>query len=463
MKITGQSVPTQYAAQMKTYLTFADAVPATTATARTNSGLARATVSRRAKRLPTDFEAAADYIAKDQRRNGTVASYADLYTSILANLKTGVFDAPYWIECAVSEPIVYRNYPTSAPRLITKPYAYRDPLNLPTIPTYGTGAESIMPLRYQGTQQGGYFEDFLLRWAIYVATMPRLLPLPIAAPVFWKIEGAMTASASTRGARPMLALISKVQRCMLNEPPTYSELPPVDNPRYINVRYKLPPAAPPFWSRQGTIQAVITAAEKDADTTAPEFDAAVLRLAPAPMFGQWFNNNSYVYTQIEPEVTCYAYDNGGWVDFTANLPLNNFHTFADCGTIYNPCAGFLTDDAQSSVSVPGKFLGLITHVRNEATGHTESVYASWVAPVISPPPPYVPPPDPQPTNDPFGALPRMFLVGSAGTLFMIVIGNSAEPYNPEAFYSSMIRLTGGASETWWPPFTSIQVKIQGRP
>lgn len=459
MKIVAQSVPPEYAAQMKTYMQFADAGAGTTGPAKKNSGLARASVSRRAAKRPGVFERAADYIANDLRKSGSPLTYKEIYDQVMIDLINNDFTQPFWTECPVQIVSTLRSTPTSTPRLTTKPYAYRDPANLPTIPDYPAGTMTGMPMHAEGETSSGYFQDTILDYTLYTASMGDTGAIPIETPVFWQIFGDLHAYASTRGARPLKAIITKVQRCMAGEPPTTNNMPPVITPRYVDMRYALPPAHAPYWDQAGEIKAVITAAEPAIYTTAPDFDTATIQIAPAPLFGQWFNNNTYTRSQIEPEVYCFKYNRGGWIEFSGNLPLVWTPPYENCNGTWSPCNGFYGNNGQSSITMNAGQAARIIAIRGAASGHIEYGYTTTVRGEFPPDYPPPTPPDPPMLADPFTATSRIVFYGNAGTILMVGIGNADEPNILFEPTWSNIRVAAGGDPSWFPFLSSIDVLL----
>ncbi len=457
MKIINQSVPAEFAARMASYMQMTDATTGTTGYARKNSGLPASTVSRRARRHPTDFEKAAEFIATDQRRRRNTETWATIYDHVLRDLKSAIFNTRYWETLEVDPSVILSNQPTSVPRILNKPYAYRDPTNLPSVPTYSAGTPSDFPLVSRGSTKSGYYSDDFLSWALYTARVSDEQSMENFVPVFWKITSDIYSSASTRGSRPMLSAITKVQRCLVGEPPTYDTTPPTTAPRYINVRYQPNPASPPFWHGEGQIQAVITAAEALRNATSNMFDIITLKLAPAPMFGKYFNNNTWMETEMEPNVEAFAYKYEGWKTFANNLQLYGNAPYRDCGTPWNPCNGFFSDNAESSTTMAIKFFSSVIGIRSLATGHTEAGNVRFVPAYEiqyeEPPEPPAPPYE----YDPLRTTNNLVFVGSAGTCLILRLGVPPAHYNPESHAPLLIRVQAGGDPNWWPHVGGIQV------
>jgi hypothetical protein len=177
MKITGQTIPPE----------FADAYSNLVSTNSSGAGAGTRARTRRGARVPpskkrkpdslTDFEPAALALINYLISIGTAHASIPKKTAIVSDLKKGIFDPKYWKKCQVVSTSYLGSAPTSVPDTNPPPYAYRDDLNQPTEPTYSQGLPDVAPARYSGHSSGTFFSDDLLVWSATIFNLRNKIDL----------------------------------------------------------------------------------------------------------------------------------------------------------------------------------------------------------------------------------------------------------------------------------------------
>lgn len=276
------------------------------------------TKKRKTRKLknPTDHPRTADQWLQQAARILTERRIAkgeninpdDAYTRSLLELRTGYFNPRHWRACDVTGTDHLSNVPTSGPDPKHRSYAYPDPANVRTLATYADGAPDSGPPRYNGNSAAGEFRDHLLVWSRTRYDLINDITPGTPEPTFIEISGRIRAFASRRGSRPMLSYICKTWLTADGSSLLDTVAPPTVKPWSFYYRYKVPDTPPPYYASEDIKHAIRTMCQPAHMEPAGPLKKAVVLLAPRPMYGRGFNNNTDVTTQLFADARIWQID-----------------------------------------------------------------------------------------------------------------------------------------------------------
>lgn len=267
----------------------------------------------RSKKIESDslkqLRALVEYMATVFRFPNGTSEKKRFVSQELARLRAGIFDVRFWKESTLISKNYFSYSPQSTPDNNPPAYAYRTPANLPTIPIYDYGAPDIGPARYEGSMSSGYFFDSILCWERYIFDLDTKDDDYRYQPLVFSHEGILQITANMRGSRPMLSCILR-SWIVSSDAPELSTMqcPAADIPpsspvwergmNSIYFRYRLPPVPAPYWNLTYARHMSIVLNSRTTYDPSAQPSKAVILLAPRPMFGRGFNNNTLINTTL---------------------------------------------------------------------------------------------------------------------------------------------------------------------
>ena len=299
MWITDQSVPPEYADQMAAILSTLPSAPGVPGQARTRRA---ARMSANTYTVRTAFAALADAVAyladklqyppRSQPRRGF--EYARL-----RELLTGEVNPDYWQQLPAPVRRIFTSTPSSIPDPDPPPYAYRDPANLPTIPTYPDGTLTTGTPLYSGSTSAGYFNDDNLTWSRSTYNLITPIDDDDRAPVIARVTADLDISTDARASRPMLSLLTRSEFGPAASIDPDDPTPPLAEPSSYYWRYEIPPSSAPYFALDYQRQVLARLIPSAAELALAPLQQCALAVAPRPMFGRGFNNCTQVDITLE--------------------------------------------------------------------------------------------------------------------------------------------------------------------
>jgi len=302
MKITNQSIPPELQAAYDKLI--ANKAPGVGGViqARTTKK-ARAPKGKKITRKELrNIENAVDFLIDYITTKTGVAPAAGFRADQIAKIKLGNFDTEYWVKCALDSTTTLENVPGYTGFSGARNYAYPDPANQPTTAYYGNGSASSGEPAYQGATNAGYFIDTLLKWKRFVWTLKNKCTKGDKEPLFVKINTTITADSDQRPSRAMISAISKFFLVLPGSATITTVAPPTTKPKTAYWRYKQPRGVAPYFHLTKDLKLQYWMRKKTDEETGGECTKAVMLLAPMPMMGKRYNNNTAITTSMTPTV-----------------------------------------------------------------------------------------------------------------------------------------------------------------
>lgn len=298
MKINTQTIPSELAAAYAKLISRKPTAAGATFTARTKPRATSKAAGRRPRKGLSDIESAVDFlIAYLTKKNGTPPATTFRAAQITA-LKAGTFDPAYWTKCAEASSTTLENAPTSGAFVGIRNYAYPDPANQPSTPTYGAGVPATGDPAYTGWTTAGTFADTGLRWIRKVFTLKNKFTRNTPEPLFLKLSGNITATANARPSRAMISAIIKRWIVAAGSARLTTTEAPVIKPISAFWRYKTPRGIAPYFALTKPLSLMYSARSPDYEELTGDLTSAVVLVAPMPMMGKRFNNNTSIMSTI---------------------------------------------------------------------------------------------------------------------------------------------------------------------
>lgn len=294
MKITGRDVPPELAALYASIVSTALASVPGTETARRRVGAGRPAGRRRATRALLDMLQCCTELAAYLEIDTASRAGADWLAERVSRAWRGEPDPKWWQPAAPSYSAYWLSAASSVARLPIPPFTYRDPNNLPTIPTYGDPEEDEAPARYYGNTASGYFRDLRLCWHAQRFETPPPNDHGKYPPAWLLAKGAVSVTASHRGARPFFSLVIRAKRGTEEESAEQELDPPTAKVKSHYWRYIVPLSSPPYY--RDTVQRRVV-------QRVPLPNGGTLRnwittlTSPRPLMGKQYNNNQEVRSE----------------------------------------------------------------------------------------------------------------------------------------------------------------------
>jgi hypothetical protein len=213
-------------------------------------------------------------------------------------MRAGIFDPEIWIE---GQPLTVETAittPVNVAPAIQPAYAYREPDKLASATTYPDGAATTGVGRYSGSLVAGRWHDQALAWRkqVFAATGKNTRMAKSNIIITW--AATITATATTRGSRPMLSLILHARRSTPSDA-IYTAYPaPVQNSNRFYWRYKLPQTQAPYFAITHGRQILAPLRLKRAPLAADSTPLVTISSGPRPLHGRGNNNNAAVNISV---------------------------------------------------------------------------------------------------------------------------------------------------------------------
>lgn len=232
----------------------------------------------------------------------------------LYELLTGVINLTYWQPIYPAHQAIWQCTPSIGPDETPAPYLYRIDENWPTKPTY-TGGILILateegewpddppPLAYFGSTSNRLFHDDSLLWTTLAFQLPMDAGPPNKYPILFCPVINITAECDARGSRSMFSYLWKFVP-LLDEPDiTATGANPLTSAKSTYWRYKPPQGVAPYYHASASRHDLIVPFRNEVQSNMRWFLAT---LAPRPMLGHGFNNNTTVSTTMTHAARVYV-------------------------------------------------------------------------------------------------------------------------------------------------------------
>lgn len=298
MIIIDQTIPPELQAEYDKLITKKPTASGLEFVARTKPSATKPASTKKTSVLKRDYEEAVDFLIAYITESTGEAPPPDFRLTQINNLLDGYFDPSYWQTCTELSSDTLENAPATGAFVGVRNYAYPDPANQPSTPTYGAGVSATGDPAYTGWTTGGIFADTGLRWIRKVFTLKNKFTRGTPEPLFLKLSGTITATASTRPSRAMISAV--IKRWLVTD--TSARLTTTEAPitEVISAlwRYKTPHGIAPYFALTKPLQLMYFMRSDKYEETPGDLTRAVVLIAPMPMMGKRFNNNTSVTSTI---------------------------------------------------------------------------------------------------------------------------------------------------------------------
>ena len=205
---------------------------------------------------------------------------------------------PYWISQPLATSAILTSTATSVDDLSPPPYAYRVEWNLPTRPTYPPGALGSGPPSYAGSTAAGRFADERTTWSREIYTLGSPLEDRDTEPTFLQLASTIVIDTDARGSRPMCSIL--IQRTFAPAGTLIADTPawPFRNALSMYWRYRVPFGVAPYYHVAHDRAILIRLYPIKAQLAHVPLGEIAISIAPRPMLGRGFNNNTSVQTSL---------------------------------------------------------------------------------------------------------------------------------------------------------------------
>ena len=394
MKIVGQNIPPQLAAEYAKLITNKPANQTGTIVARTTKKTHQPARIKKPKQSTTAIESAVDELIKFLRTKKDWVEPKNFKQTQISELKKGVFSGSYWHLCTMDSEVVYISMAIWSPFVQARSYAYPDLTNIPSGAIYPAGTISAKPLTYAGSTKNNTFSDDHLKWARQIYTLKNKTNLTNKEPIFIQITGQIDASANMRAARAMVSIIFKHWLVIDGAPIITSTAAPVDKPVSIYYRYKTPRGIAPYSNISAQIKGQKSIRSKKHED-ASDCTKCVIMVAPMPMMGHRYNNNTSVNSSFTPTVKLWQIRKSAYVGWITNRYIMSANgTVTACPpplwfrlAYFDGFHGIWAPDSFGPTPVPWKLMDdsmiqtpfVPPWETNEFAGRTYTFYEMWRA------------------------------------------------------------------------------------
>lgn len=251
------------------------------------------------RKILKDYEEATDFLIEYLTKINGIPPEKTFRAAQIAELKKGYFNPEYWKQCTEESSATLENNPTSGPFIEIRNYAYPDPGNQPSTPTYGAGVPASGNPAYIGWTTNTVFNDMGLRWIRKVFSLNNGFTFGEQEPLFLKLTGTVTASANMRPSRAMISAVIKRWMVAAGSPRETTTEAPVNEPIAAYWRYRMPSGEAPYFNLTKPLQLMYSMRSKKYEEPTGDLTKAVILIAPMPMMGKRFNNNTTISSTID--------------------------------------------------------------------------------------------------------------------------------------------------------------------
>lgn len=260
---------------------------------------------RRFPKLYADLEHACAELAARLNMPPAQPGTDDFIAAQVAALKRGFFDPLYWTPCEKLWTEYLSCEPHNALDPAPPPYAYRDPDNAPSKVTYPDGQTGYPPPRFDGATVFHAWHDLGWTWSKTLWRLAAKIDNLHYQPTLLSIAGNIVVDADRRGSRPMFTVVCAAFIGDENNPDISTLRPPLAKTISFHWRYHVPPTMPPFYHPHIERQMLASLLGRAKFQPSHENTHACVTIAPAPMKGKRFNNNTHISTALYTEAQIY--------------------------------------------------------------------------------------------------------------------------------------------------------------
>jgi hypothetical protein len=305
VKLTEQDIPPELADLYAEYVSPMGIDGSGTGNARTRRKVRRGRSPDAAKQALAGLRAAARYVVRRAISHGAELDERMEIREELSRIARGIFSEAYWMLTEIPQTKSLHSIPTSA--AITQPerYLYPDPSNQPTTPTYPAGTTDANAGYYHGATSAGLYADLESGWYVALHDLLRDTMGTDIVPVLLHISGSINIDASDRSCRAARSLVWKAE--LLNAAQdgwADNAFPFAGAPDTWPTRKELPDSAP-YGQLSQTVTLIrnLTHSAHYVRTGSRYLKTSV---APLPMWGYMYNNNTSITTDWEGDESVYV-------------------------------------------------------------------------------------------------------------------------------------------------------------
>lgn len=303
MKIIGQNIPPELQQMYKRLIKTNQPDESGTARAQTSVNVAKKSIIKYKHKNSLESIAKAAY---DQAlKIGAVRQNRQFVSEELERLKNGIFSPDYWQPCELISTAYLESQPTSTEDLDPPPYAFRDPLKRPSIPTYPAGTPSQAPTSTTGQITGEIWRDGLWVWKKTVLSVFNPEDENYQLPIILHSVGQIEVQTEQHPSRPMFSIVFKAWLSDKDNSISDTTEPPTPPNTSVYYRFQPPPSADLPYSATEDINTIQMLNTERSTITQGDIQKVTLLTAPRPMMGHDYNNNSTVSTMYTAEQTVY--------------------------------------------------------------------------------------------------------------------------------------------------------------
>lgn len=303
-KVTDQNIPTELKALYDALASSNVAGTSAAAAIKQKKGSKKPRKKKRSNLDLVAFRDCAEEIANRLGMHPATIAFRDFVNAQIRELILGIYNAQYWEKLTPDSALTYESNPISVVDTSPPPYAYRDPLNQPTLPSYAVGTLTGAAPGYAGHTSASIYSDDYLRWRRMVFTLENIKDPKPARWLLMRWDVRIDVNTNTRGSRPMFALNILSQICNLTASACDSPMPPLLKKTSLYWRFKIPPSSAPFYNTYQVrkISKPLTRITKNSGIGEPQ--KLLIDASNRPMSGRGYNNNTQVTTTMnsDPEI-----------------------------------------------------------------------------------------------------------------------------------------------------------------
>ena len=298
MKLINQSVPPELAADYAKIVSTNTALVGGIAVARQRKAVNATKKRVRKNKFLSECWAAAEQLAAYLTSKDGINREGYWIANEAKEIYAGVYNPEYWEVIPITSNTVLAESPGFEAFTGPRNYAYPDPLNQPTKAIYTSGTGATGNPSYSGSTVDGYYRDTLLKWWRAQFNMSRVINKADDEPLFLSITSDISASASFRPSKAMISYIWQAYLCNdVNAVLTSADAPMV-KPRIQYWRYITPRGEPPYFALIKAVKGLFSIKSNKHWLDSVDVNRLVVRLAPCPMLGKRYNNNTTVSTEL---------------------------------------------------------------------------------------------------------------------------------------------------------------------
>lgn len=299
MKVTDQNIPPDIMAAYRKLVAQGFIIDGLQLNIRSKKNIYSINKPKKKRKELRDIEQAVDFLIDYLTIKNIQSPPPSFRKEQIDKLKKGIFDTNYWKKCTQDSVATFSNTPATNPWVGGRRYSYPDPDNQPTVAVYGEGVVSDGNGAYSGATVGGYFHDLFLKWKRYVFTLNNSFTTKEKEPLYLKITGHITASATLRPSRAMISTIVKRWITTTASARKNTLESPTLKPLNFFFRYKTPHGDAPYFGYTHPVQIVKNIRALKTYEEAGTLGKCVILISPMPMMGKRYNNNESVTTILD--------------------------------------------------------------------------------------------------------------------------------------------------------------------